>query len=64
MKIYDELASINKELSQNDEWINALKNKYQIMEETYGNADKRAIKEQRTLASGLLSLKRIEESLD
>lgn len=34
------------------------------MEETYGNADKRAIKEQRTLASGLLSLKRIEESLD
>ncbi len=31
MKIYDELASISKELSQNDEWINALKNKYQII---------------------------------
>jgi hypothetical protein len=38
--------------------------RYQIFEDTYGNADKKSIKEQRTLATVLLNCKKIDESLD
>ena len=46
------------------ELIRWLRECYQLFEDTYGNADKRSIKEQRALAMGLLKYKNIEDALE
>lgn len=37
-----------------------MKERFQIFEDTYGNADKKAIKEQRALATALLNFNKID----
>ena len=63
IKIYQELANIYEPINP-ELYIETLKKKYQIFEDTYGNADKRSIKEQRNLVTALLKYKKIEESLE
>lgn len=56
IKIYQELAALY-ETTNKEKYIETLKQKYQVFEYSYGNADKRSIKEQRNLVHALLKHK-------
>ena len=64
INVYEELVSLYKQLGDTEKYILALKSRFQVFEDNYGNADKRSIKEQRALATILLNCKKIEESLN
>lgn len=63
IKLYQELANIFEVIST-EEYIATLKLKYQVFEDTYGNSDKKSIKEQRNLVAALLKNRKVEESLE
>ena len=64
INIYEDLATYYRDAKNTDKVIETMKERFQIFEDTYGNADKRTIKEQRALATVLLNFKRVDDALD
>lgn len=62
IKIYQELADIYEPIDST-RYLSILKLRYQVFEDTYGNSDKKSIKEQRNYATALLKHKKIDEAI-
>jgi|688.fasta_scaffold1759949_1 hypothetical protein len=44
INIHEDICSFYKEMGDNEKLIETMRRKYQIFEDTYGNADKKSIK--------------------